>query len=1104
MARKIFTVTLMLLFSILLCSVSLWGQSAKVDFTLSGRYEGGKTYLKWIPPAGDSVRYFLVYRGQTTLTPSFIRIDSTSKTEAFDQPLATVNSPLLIYYVVAVMKNGTLRYSNMVNINAVDIVRITSKPAETATINVQYSYQVSATTTDPSAKLKFQLALKPDKISIDSVTGLVRWNPEQRGAFKAAILVTSTRGGRADQSFSVTVSGPTGTVAGTVTDSLGNPLSGVTILLYQKGALQNLQYKAPTDSTGKYAISRVDSGDYLARAIPSRSDLLEQWYDGVTNADKATVFTVKPNSTTTVNFKLGAKSDLVRINSKPPEGGLVGVLYSYQVIAASTNLAAELKYSLSSRPSGMTIDSVSGLVKWIPDQKGTFKAAVFVTSTKGGQAEQSFAVAVSGPTGTVTGVVTDELGKPISGVAIRVYNKNVTQYLELKGGTDSLGKYTISRVDTGTYIARATPGNSSYVEQWYDGAFNADNATPFQVKANTTTTVNFNLVGKIDVVRITSKPVESAIVNVQYSYQVAATSTDPNAKLKFQLTVKPARMSIDSVSGVVKWTPDQKGIFKVGIVAISSKGGKGEQSYAVTVSGVTGTVSGLATDTLGKPIAGIIVRLYQMDIVQSAEIKGVTDSLGTYTITKVDSGKYVARATPSRGDFLEQWYDGATTSDKATIFLVTPNRVATVNFRMKTKAVSPQFTVSGTVLDDAKKPIKEASVVFTTSAIGLNNGTAEYVFKARVDTGGKYSLKLPQNTYAAMASAVGFVSVFFDGKSDMLTANKILLTKETTGINFVLKKISSVSTGKIIGSVVDSATKAGLRSRVIAYRNQSAKAYLDAPGSFTTDTDSAGAYALTNLPPGDYIVFALPSGYYTPTFYSSSGPTRSWEKATRISINGNTVSGIIIPVNPLVKNMAGYAYIRGIVSINGSPVNSSDIGSAAGAIVYALINSDDVAGYGITDENGHFAIQELAPGSYTLVVTKVNFVALGSTKASPTYVSAIDATAEPATALLVITPVAVTAVENELSPPSGFVLEQNYPNPFNPSTTIKYTLPVTTRVKMEVISVLGEKVVTLVDQEQRAGTYEVRFNATALPSGTYFCSMVAGDFRGTRKIILLK
>lgn len=88
--------------------------------------------------------------------------------------------------------------------------------------------------------------------------------------------------------------------------------------------------------------------------------------------------------------------------------------------------------------------------------------------------------------------------------------------------------------------------------------------------------------------------------------------------------------------------------------------------------------------------------------------------------------------------------------------------------------------------------------------------------------------------------------------------------------------------------------------------------------------------------------------------------------------------------------------------------------------------------------------------------------------------------------------------------PSEFALRQNYPNPFNPGTTISFDVPRKSFIDLRVFNTLGEEIATLVDGIQDAGTYEVQFDASKLPSGVYFYELSGGDFHATKKLVLLK
>lgn len=88
--------------------------------------------------------------------------------------------------------------------------------------------------------------------------------------------------------------------------------------------------------------------------------------------------------------------------------------------------------------------------------------------------------------------------------------------------------------------------------------------------------------------------------------------------------------------------------------------------------------------------------------------------------------------------------------------------------------------------------------------------------------------------------------------------------------------------------------------------------------------------------------------------------------------------------------------------------------------------------------------------------------------------------------------------------PSTFALEQNYPNPFNPSTTIKYSVPVSGNVSIKVYNSIGVEVMTVVNGNHVAGNYVENVDLSGLSSGIYFYTLSSGDFKDTKKMMLVK
>jgi hypothetical protein len=95
-------------------------------------------------------------------------------------------------------------------------------------------------------------------------------------------------------------------------------------------------------------------------------------------------------------------------------------------------------------------------------------------------------------------------------------------------------------------------------------------------------------------------------------------------------------------------------------------------------------------------------------------------------------------------------------------------------------------------------------------------------------------------------------------------------------------------------------------------------------------------------------------------------------------------------------------------------------------------------------------------------------------------------------------------VASEAGTPDGYSLHQNYPNPFNPSTTIRYALPKSVKVKLSVYDMLGREISVLVNEEQPAGWKEAIWNVHGIASGMYVYRLTAGEFTQSRKMLLMK
>jgi hypothetical protein len=100
--------------------------------------------------------------------------------------------------------------------------------------------------------------------------------------------------------------------------------------------------------------------------------------------------------------------------------------------------------------------------------------------------------------------------------------------------------------------------------------------------------------------------------------------------------------------------------------------------------------------------------------------------------------------------------------------------------------------------------------------------------------------------------------------------------------------------------------------------------------------------------------------------------------------------------------------------------------------------------------------------------------------------------------------VPVTVVYNLGEIPRVFEFYQNYPNPFNPKINIRYDIPKSAHMKLIIYDILGREVMTIIDENVSAGSYELVWDAADLASGTYIYKLVTDDFTDIKKMILVK
>ncbi len=188
----------------------------------------------------------------------------------------------------------------------------------------------------------------------------------------------------------------------------------------------------------------------------------------------------------------------------------------------------------------------------------------------------------------------------------------------------------------------------------------------------------------------------------------------------------------------------------------------------------------------------------------------------------------------------------------------------------------------------------------------------------------------------------------------------------------------------------------------------------------------------------------------------------------------------------------------------GVPAGIGSVVSGADVVVRWSPNEDeDFKYYSVyRSTTPGFSVEGLTPYAFT---TTTEYVDAGGASGTFYYrLTATDHAGNQSEASVIVSSSGTTAAEPVGGLPVTFALHGNYPNPFNPTTTIAFDLPARVQVSILIYNTLGEQVASVLSAERSAGSHTVVFDASALPSGLYFCRMQAGEFSAVQKMSLIK
>ncbi|MCL2873131.1 MAG: putative Ig domain-containing protein, partial [Betaproteobacteria bacterium] len=528
--------------------------------TTTGTAGGSYTYqVSATDPDGDTLTYTL------STAPTGMIISGTGKVE---WPIpASVIGDINVEIEVTDNKGGFARQSYTISVagSGNRAPRITSTPTTTAYIGTLYAYQVSATDPD-SDPLTFALVDGPTGMILFA-TNRIEWTPTtaQNGYYDVAVTVSDGRGGSSMQTWTIYAQLATNSPPRITSQPIYHGKPGEE---YQYNVVA---YDANSDPL-TYSLIEGPTGMTIS------STGVVDWLNPITGSYTVTI---KVNDThgafVTQSYTLQiAVNSPPEINSTAPTSAAVGVLYSYQVVAIDPD-GDFLTYQLVTRPTGMTINSTTGLIEWTPTYTGNNNVTVRVSDGQA-TAEQSYTLAVSAapPINTPPNITSTPVTDGTEGVA---YSYQVV-------ATDSNGDtltYSFTgapigmSIDNTGLITWASPIAGSYdiTVHVSDGKATTDQSYTLTVSAappiNTPPNIN-------------STPITIGAEGTTYSYQVMATDAEHDP-LTYSLSGAPTGMSIDN-SGLITWPSPVAGSYDI-TVHVSDGKATTDQSFTLVISAVS-------------------------------------------------------------------------------------------------------------------------------------------------------------------------------------------------------------------------------------------------------------------------------------------------------------------------------------------------------------------------------------------------------------------------------------------------------------------------------------------------------------------------------------
>lgn len=658
--------------------------------------------------------------------------------------------------------------------------------------------------------------------------------------------------------------------------------------------------------------------------------------------------------------------------------------------------------------------------------------------------------------GSISGVVKDKYGFGISNVYVVVRD---TFYSSVSSAvTNDSGTYIVTGLQTGAYFVSAS--GDGYVRQWYDNEASHTKAKKvFAVIHQNTPDINFTLVkgGRISgfvkdkmgnpIPRAEVVAVDTTMYLLQYDY------TNDSGRYEITGLVPGTKYFVTAwMEGFARRWYDNAPSFETATPLVV---GDEEEKQNINITlPLSGKISGVVKNNAGLPIQYANVSAQSLSGFEYRY--GSTDQSGNYRIDNLNGGTYIVSA--SHFEYTEQWYDHKSAKEFADSVVVEEEQtVSNINFNL-----SSGGKISGTVKNVSGQPVQFANI-YASQTDGFHS------YYGYSDEMGNYMLNnVTPGRYIVAANYNDYLPQWYDHKSVIHLADTIVVEAEKTTPNIIfdLKPVPPPS----FDSIIVRLSCVSIPDTFVFSKTGLPDYYVDYWWGIRMDVDnnaSTGPFGCEIELAVFHYKFPGEQEHKSTLINGTYHVSLVWDGETSSWLHNDVVAAL----DPSDNNSIVLKAPKSWLELN--PVSST-----TKYYIHTYSRLDDKEGNDITPVSSGFIAVTDPTGD-------AGFAYIDIVKATPDIVTVVD---DPVHKALPLT----------------YSLAQNYPNPFNPSTTIQYSLPHRSNVRLVIYNLLGQQVHTLVNEEQSAGWKEIRWNAAPLASGVYFYTLNAGNFAETKKMVLMK